>query len=82
MHLFVVNWRPKVICISRILNAVIFFALSATNFGQLNGLGMTAVMMSCLLFNCKSFFFAISKNRKIQLKYHFFLLLAAVDLLD
>ncbi|KAI9276379.1 bacterial low temperature requirement A protein-domain-containing protein [Sporodiniella umbellata] len=42
--------RSHIICASRIINAIIFFALSATTFDQLGPLSMIAVMMCCLLF--------------------------------
>ncbi|KAG1473978.1 hypothetical protein G6F56_000637 [Rhizopus delemar] len=42
--------RSHIICASRILNAIIFFALSATTFDNLGPLSMIAVMMSCLFF--------------------------------
>ncbi|KAL7315648.1 hypothetical protein PS15m_004838 [Mucor circinelloides] len=44
------SWKSYVICISRILNAVVFFALSTITFTNMNGLGMVSVMMACLLF--------------------------------
>ncbi|KAI8878179.1 hypothetical protein K501DRAFT_326161 [Backusella circina FSU 941] len=44
------SFKAFIICSSRIINAVVFFGLSAVTFGQLNGLTMTAIMMACLLF--------------------------------
>ncbi|CEG63039.1 hypothetical protein RMATCC62417_00251 [Rhizopus microsporus] len=43
-----VHYRSYIICGSRILNAVIFFALSVTTFHQLEPLPMISLMMACL----------------------------------
>ncbi|KAI8636623.1 bacterial low temperature requirement A protein-domain-containing protein [Parasitella parasitica] len=42
--------KSYIICASRILNAIIFFALSTTTYANLNGLAMVSIMMACLLF--------------------------------
>ncbi|KAG1150103.1 hypothetical protein G6F37_005372 [Rhizopus arrhizus] len=42
--------RSHIICASRFLNAIIFFALSATTFDNLDPLSMISIMMACLLF--------------------------------
>lgn len=47
------HFKSHLICISRILNAIVFFALSVTTYAQLNGLAMVSIMMACLLFQCK-----------------------------
>ncbi|KAI8344611.1 bacterial low temperature requirement A protein-domain-containing protein [Chlamydoabsidia padenii] len=39
----------RVICGSRLLNAAVFFGLSAATFANFNGLGMLGIMMACLL---------------------------------
>jgi hypothetical protein len=43
----------RVICGSRLLNAAVFFGLSAASFRNFNGLGMLGIMMACLLLQCK-----------------------------
>lgn len=43
----------RVICGSRLLNAAVFFGLSAASFENFNGLGMLGIMMACLLLQCK-----------------------------
>ncbi|PHZ17911.1 uncharacterized protein RHIMIDRAFT_13660 [Rhizopus microsporus ATCC 52813] len=52
-----VHYRSYIICGSRILNAVIFFALSVTSFHQLEPLSMISLMMACLFVQCKSYIF-------------------------
>ncbi|KAI9322611.1 bacterial low temperature requirement A protein-domain-containing protein [Dichotomocladium elegans] len=42
--------RSFLICFTRILNAVVFFGLTATSYDQLNGLSMLGIMAACLLF--------------------------------
>ncbi|KAI9481656.1 MAG: bacterial low temperature requirement A protein-domain-containing protein [Benjaminiella poitrasii] len=42
--------KAYIICLSRILNAIVFFALSTTTYAHLDALGMVSVMMACLLF--------------------------------
>ncbi|CEP16527.1 hypothetical protein [Parasitella parasitica] len=42
--------KSYIICASRILNAIIFFALSTITYVNLNGLAMVSIMMACLLF--------------------------------
>ncbi|KAL0084884.1 bacterial low temperature requirement A protein-domain-containing protein [Phycomyces blakesleeanus] len=39
----------RIICASRILNAVLFFGLSAATYDNLTGISMLAIMMSCML---------------------------------
>ncbi|KAI7866721.1 bacterial low temperature requirement A protein-domain-containing protein [Spinellus fusiger] len=39
----------RIICASRILNAIVFFGLSALTYGKLNGLAMLGIMMASLL---------------------------------
>ncbi|CAO3606936.1 unnamed protein product [Mucor hiemalis] len=44
------HYRSHIICVSRIINAVVFFALSTTSYIQLDALSMVSIMMACLLF--------------------------------
>ncbi|GAA5798003.1 bacterial low temperature requirement A protein-domain-containing protein [Helicostylum pulchrum] len=44
------GFKSHFICISRILNAIVFFALSTTTYAHLDGLEMVSIMMACLLF--------------------------------
>ncbi|KAI8371139.1 bacterial low temperature requirement A protein-domain-containing protein [Blakeslea trispora] len=47
------SYKSHIICGSRFLNAIIFFALSVTTYANLNALGMVSLMMCCLLVQCK-----------------------------
>lgn len=52
----------RLICGSRIINAAIFFGLSAATFAKLNGLAMLGIMMAFLILQCKFFFYRKKKN--------------------
>ncbi|KAG2210299.1 hypothetical protein INT47_003284 [Mucor saturninus] len=44
------HYKSHIICVSRIINAIVFFALSVTTYAHMDGLAMVSVMMACLLF--------------------------------